>query len=184
MQVRNQPGVHTLWIYYHSCFIYWFVYSSFFNKVWDPCRSQWIIKSTLPSITLFWHEASDLWKSTFSSFPGQLIDNFMKCRDLAGSSKLAWGSIRGREWAWYGFLTGRKWAERISWATAGLWLANVKGDGIPGLEKLITPVRLWTYGSFRALADLSKVNRVTVGALSNFSGGFQRPACCVNYAPC
>lgn len=27
----------------------------------------------------------------------QLIDNFMKFREVGGSSKLAWGPIRGRE---------------------------------------------------------------------------------------
>lgn len=123
------------------------------------------------SLKLLWTETFDLLKVAFCSFSVVWSHSFAiswNVERYGGNSKLAWGPIRGREKAWHGFLTERKWAERLSWAVSGLWMANVKEMEFQAWKKIRTPKWLWIYGSFTSLADLAKVNKVTVGALSNF----------------
>lgn len=55
-------------------------------------------------------------------------------RELLSSSKLAWGSIRVRERAWYGFPTDVMSSEDLLGCDRPL-VGKRRGDGIPGLEK-------------------------------------------------
>lgn len=55
-------------------------------------------------------------------------------RELLSSSKLAWGSIRVRERAWYGFPTDVMSSEDLLGCKRPL-VGKHRGTGIPGLEK-------------------------------------------------
>lgn len=55
-------------------------------------------------------------------------------RELLSSSKLAWGSIRVRERAWYGFPTDVMSSEDLLGCDRPL-VGKRRGNGIPGLEK-------------------------------------------------
>lgn len=55
-------------------------------------------------------------------------------RELLSSSKFAWGSIRVREQAWYGFPTDIMSSEDLLGCDRPL-VGKRRGNGIPGLEK-------------------------------------------------
>lgn len=55
-------------------------------------------------------------------------------RELLSSSKFAWGSIRVREQAWYGFPTDVMSSEDLLGCDRPL-VGKSRGNGIPGLEK-------------------------------------------------